>query len=39
MRAADVRTLLQRYVQELKGESAIRSPAVEEAFLTVERHG
>ncbi len=35
---ADVRQLVERYVQRLKGEGAIRSPAVERAFLSVERH-
>lgn len=35
---ADVRQLVERYVQRLKGDGAIRSPAVERAFLSVERH-
>ena len=35
---ADVRHLVERYVQALKTQGAIRSPAVERAFRTVERH-
>jgi protein-L-isoaspartate(D-aspartate) O-methyltransferase len=35
---ADVQQLVDRYVHQLKTEGAIRSPAVERAFRTVERH-
>jgi protein-L-isoaspartate(D-aspartate) O-methyltransferase len=35
---ADVQQLVERYVQQLKTEGAIRSPAVERAFRSVERH-
>jgi protein-L-isoaspartate O-methyltransferase len=35
---ADVQQFVERYVQQLKTEGAIRSPAVERAFRTVERH-
>jgi len=35
---ADVRQFVGRYVQQLKADGAIRSPAVERAFLKVERH-
>jgi Protein-L-isoaspartate(D-aspartate) O-methyltransferase (PCMT) len=35
---ADVRQFMERYVQQLKADGAIRSPAVERAFLRVERH-
>jgi protein-L-isoaspartate(D-aspartate) O-methyltransferase len=35
---ADVRLFVERYVQQLKADGAIRSPAVERAFLRVERH-
>jgi protein-L-isoaspartate(D-aspartate) O-methyltransferase len=35
---AGVRRLVERYVHQLKTEGAIRSPAVERAFRTVERH-
>jgi protein-L-isoaspartate(D-aspartate) O-methyltransferase len=34
----DVRQFLERYVHQVKAEGAIRSPAVERAFLRVERH-
>ena len=35
---ADVRQFVERYVQQLTADGAIRSPAVERAFLSVERH-
>jgi protein-L-isoaspartate(D-aspartate) O-methyltransferase len=35
---ADVRRLIDRYVDQLKAQGAIRSPAVERAFRTVPRH-
>jgi protein-L-isoaspartate(D-aspartate) O-methyltransferase len=35
---ADVRQLVERYVEALKAQGAIRSPAVERAFRIVERH-
>jgi hypothetical protein len=35
---ADVRRLVERYVHQLKTEGAIRSPALEQAFRTVQRH-
>jgi protein-L-isoaspartate(D-aspartate) O-methyltransferase len=35
---ADVQQLVDRYVHQLKMEGAIRSPAVERAFRTVQRH-
>jgi protein-L-isoaspartate(D-aspartate) O-methyltransferase len=35
---ADVRQFVERHVQRLKAEGAIRSSAVERAFLSVERH-
>jgi hypothetical protein len=38
MPRADSRELLEGYVEGLKTAGAIRSPAVERAFLTVERH-
>ncbi len=34
---ADDRQLVERYVRQLKADGAIRSPAVERAFLRVER--
>ena len=38
MPGADSRKLLEGYVDQLKTSGVIRSPAVERAFLTVERH-
>jgi hypothetical protein len=35
---ADVQQFVERYVQQLKTEGAICSPAVEQAFRTVNRH-
>ena len=35
---ADVRQFMERYVQQLKADGAIRSPAVERAFRRVQRH-
>jgi protein-L-isoaspartate(D-aspartate) O-methyltransferase len=35
---ADVRRLVERYVDQLKAEGAVRSPSVERAFRTVRRH-
>ena len=35
---ASVQQFVERYVQQLKTQGAIRSPAVERAFRTVERH-
>jgi protein-L-isoaspartate O-methyltransferase len=35
---ADVQQFVERYVHQLKTEGAIRSPAVERAFRTVQRH-
>jgi protein-L-isoaspartate(D-aspartate) O-methyltransferase len=35
---ADVQQFVERYVHQLKTEGAIRSPAVERAFRSVERH-